>query len=158
MIGMIAAINADRVIGKAGQIPWHYSADFKRFKAVTQGTTIIMGRLTWESMGSKPLPNRRNVVVSRSAVPNVESFRSVAEAIANATGDVWIVGGAEIYRDGLKHADAIDLTLVPDAVSIDNHTVQFPEIPVEDWEIASEGPFPGDERLRHRVYRRRGAK
>ena len=74
-------MNEDRVIGRDGTLPWHYSQDLKRFKRLTTGSTIIMGRNTYESIGSKPLPNRDNRVVTRSRFENVACFSSVDDAL-----------------------------------------------------------------------------
>ncbi|MEM7196294.1 MAG: dihydrofolate reductase, partial [Pseudomonadota bacterium] len=81
LVGALVAMNADRIIGLDGTIPWHHSEDLKRFKRLTTGTVIIMGRLTWESIGSKPLPERKNIVISRSQVDSVECYTSVESAL-----------------------------------------------------------------------------
>jgi dihydrofolate reductase len=134
---MIAAVSPEGVIGLGNEIPWHHPGDMKRFVRVTRGSTVIMGRLTWESMKGKPLPNRRNVVISRSEVPGVESFRDLASALATCDGPVWLIGGARIYEEGMKHADLIDLTYVPDHVT-DPAAVRFPPI---DPELFTPGPL-----------------
>src|SRR5579859_5987006 len=106
MRGMIYATNPDGVIGANGTIPWRHPGDFRRFKRVTLGSTVIMGRKTFESMG-KPLPDRRNIVVTRSAVdvPGVEVAPTIEKALELGSGDVWFVGGARIYEEGMKYAD-----------------------------------------------------
>ena len=75
--GIIAAVSPESVIGLDGKIPWHYSADLKRFKRVTMASTLIMGRLTFESMGSRPLPGRRNIVITKASLDNVECFATI---------------------------------------------------------------------------------
>jgi dihydrofolate reductase len=120
MKGMIFAASPRGVIGVGGTIPWRYLGDWKRFKRVTMGATVVMGRTTFESIG-KPLPGRRNVVVSSRVidVPGIECVQSVEEALARAAGgggDVWFIGGARIYADAMKYADVIDVTYVPDDI------------------------------------------
>src|SRR5258708_29568586 len=108
MRGMIYAQSPEGVIGIDNAIPWRHPGDFRRFKRVTLGSTIIMGRKTYESMG-KPLPGRRNVVVTRGQVEapggeRVECVRSIEEALALAgDGDAWLVGGARIYEEGMRY-------------------------------------------------------
>src|SRR6201999_4452900 len=96
-IVLVVAIAQNGVIGKDGAIPWHISDDMKRFKALTLGHTVVMGRKTWDSLPRKPLPGRKNVVVTRDAQWWAEGAR-VAQLDAALTGDVMVIGGAEIYR------------------------------------------------------------
>lgn len=110
----IAAMARNRVIGHEGGIPWHLPEDFKWVKQCTQGHTIVMGRRTFESIG-RPLPNRMNIVVSRSAhgITGCTVIRSLDELDQIATqGEVWIFGGAEIYESALPRIDEIFLTIV----------------------------------------------
>src|SRR6202021_1153647 len=98
MRGMIYAVSPEGVIGAGGKIPWRYAGDWRRFKRVTLGSTVIMGRRTFESIG-KPLAGRRNVVVSRGRidVPGVETVPGIEEGLARAVDtDVWFIGGARI--------------------------------------------------------------
>ncbi|MGH7272518.1 MAG: dihydrofolate reductase [Polyangiaceae bacterium] len=115
---MIFAVSPEGIIGKDGKIPWHHPGDLRRFKRVTQGKAVIMGRLTFESMG-KPLPDRRNIVVTRRnlGIPGIECVPSIREAL-DRTGDtdVWFIGGAGIYEEALAHVDRVDVTYVPDHV------------------------------------------
>src|SRR2546428_7098758 len=103
MRGMIAAVSPEGVIGLHGEVPWRHPGDMRRFKRVTEGSTVIMGRLTWESMKGKPLPNRRNVVITHRALEGVEHYPTIASALASveegeeATREVWFIGGARIY-------------------------------------------------------------
>jgi dihydrofolate reductase len=155
--GIIAAVSTEGIIGRDGRIPWHYSADFKRFKQVTMGATVVMGRLTWESLPKKPLPGRRNVVVTSRSIEGVECYPNVAAALASCEEkgeDVWFIGGARIYAEAMAYADVIDLTFVPDRVDAAG-AVYFPDIDETVWEA---GPFEvldDDPRLRRRIYRRR---
>ena len=111
--GIIAAVSPEWVLGLHGDIPWHYPADQKRFKRLTLGNTIVMGRLTWQSLG-RPLPGRRNVVITRQSIDGVECFPSIPAALEAISGDVWFIGGARIYAAAMPLCDVIDLTFVPD--------------------------------------------
>jgi len=160
---MMVAVSPEGVIGLGGKIPWRYPADLKRLKRLTLGATVIMGRLTWESMGSKPLPGRRNFVITSSKLPelpggDVSSFKDIASALAHVelTGDgpVWFLGGAKIYAEAMRYCDLIDVTYVPDPID-DPAAVRFPAIDLADWE---EGPLlehEDDPRLTRRVFTRR---
>ena len=117
MKGIPVAVSPEGIIGKDNSIPWHYSADLKRFKRLTLGKTVIMGRRTWESLPVKPLPDRRNIAITQSSLDDVECFSSIDDALATCEGDVWFIGGAGIYQEALGKADIIDMTLVPDNVS-----------------------------------------
>ncbi len=144
-IGAIAAMTRDRVIGVDNNIPWHYSEDFKRFKRVTLGGIIIMGRKTWESIGCKALPKRRNIVISRSAVTNVEHYTSIDDALSaceDSPLDIWFIGGGQIYADAIIHCNHLDITTVPDHID-PGGTVVFPYIDPDAW-LAGE-PFPLEE-------------
>jgi dihydrofolate reductase len=159
MIGMIFAASPHGVIGVGGKIPWRYLGDWRRFKRVTMGSTVVMGRTTFDSIG-KPLPGRRNLVVTRRAVdvPGVERVSSVEEALARAgdagDGDVWFIGGARIYEDALKYVEVIDVTYVPDYVE-GWDAVHAPAI---DEAVFEPGPILAHEdepTLKRRVYKRR---
>ena len=155
--GIIAAVSPQGVIGVGGGIPWHYSADQRRFKRLTMGSTLIMGRLTWESLPKKPLPGRRNIVITSRLLEGAECFPSIEAALATCEGDVWFIGGARVYEEAMRHADFIDLTYVPD--SIDHpEAVYFPTIDETVWEAGSLEPDRDDPRLSRRVYRRRKEK
>ncbi len=117
IISMIAAMTQDRVIGLNGDMPWHLPDDLKFFKAKTTGKPVIMGRKTFESIGSRPLPNRSNVVISRNpelSIPNVEVFSSIEQALGRYKNEpeVIIMGGGELYRQMLLKADRLYLTLI----------------------------------------------
>ena len=118
MRGMILAVSPEGVIGLQGKIPWRHPGDMRRFKRVTMGSTVVMGRATFDETG-KPLPGRRNIVVTRRPldVAGVERVASVDEALARAgDADVWFIGGARIYEEAMRHVDVIDVTYVPDHV------------------------------------------
>jgi dihydrofolate reductase len=104
----------NRVIGRDGKLPWHHSADLRRFKALTMGHHIIMGRKTWESVG-RPLPGRNSVVVTRNpayAASGATVVASLAAAldVAAADSEAFLIGGGELYREALPAADRIYLT------------------------------------------------
>ncbi len=124
----VVAMANNRVIGKDNKLPWHFSTDFKFFKQLTSGNTVIMGRKTFESIG-KPLPNRENFVLSRNLKPphlnplppggrgkekeNLLFFSSFEEAAKNIkTGNAYIIGGAEIFRQTMDGIDGIYLTQI----------------------------------------------
>jgi dihydrofolate reductase len=114
-VGLIWAQSASGVIGRAGRIPWRLPEDLARFKDLTLGHTVVMGRRTWESLPARvrPLPGRRNVVVTRQA----DYMASGADVVTSldgvlAEGDVWVIGGAEIYPLALPHAARCEVTEV----------------------------------------------
>lgn len=154
MRGLIVAVSPEGVIGVGGKIPWHYSEDLKRFKRTTIGSDIIMGRKTWESIGSKPLPGRRNIVITRRTLTDVECFPDIPSALASCTGPVWFVGGAQVYREAINYCDVMDVTYVPDSIDAPN-AVHFPKVEFKDWELESEEINQNDPALKHCRYRRK---
>ena len=114
-IVLILAMADNGVIGKDGAIPWRIADDMKRFKALTLGKTVVMGRKTWDSLPKKPLPGRDNVVVTRDAGWQAEGAIPVHALDAALKGDVMVIGGAEIYRAALSLATRIELTEVHQA-------------------------------------------
>ena len=138
MLKILVAFDENRVIGKNNALIWHLPADLKRFKALTTGHVIIMGRKTFESIG-RPLPNRTTIVISRQhdlQIDGVILAHSVAEAILKAKSltreDIYIVGGAEIYALSLPVADQILVTQLHDIFEGDAF---FPEISPEMWDV-----------------------
>ena len=114
-IVLVVAIAQNGVIGNNGLIPWHISDDMKRFKALTLGHTVVMGRKTWDSLPRKPLPGRVNVVVTRQKDWQAEGAvvaHSLDEAITGISDTVMVIGGAEIYQRALPRATRIELTEV----------------------------------------------
>ncbi len=137
---IIAAVADDRAIGRGGDLVFHISADLKRFKALTTGHTIIMGRKTFESLPKGALPNRRNIVITRNAslsFPGAETTTSIEDALtlARAAGETeaFIIGGAQIYAQTLPLADRLEITAIeataPDA---DAH---FPILNPDHWQL-----------------------
>jgi dihydrofolate reductase len=118
-LALIAAVARNRAIGRNGAMPWHISEDLKRFKRITKGHTVLMGRKTWESLGT-PLVDRRNVVITRSSIPGIETYPSIDAALEalKAEDVVFVIGGGEVYSQLLPKADRLYLTVVdrePDA-------------------------------------------
>ena len=111
-VTLVLAAADNGVIGKDGGIPWHISDDLKRFKALTMDKTIVMGRVTWDSLPKKPLPGRRNIVVTRQPGWQAQGAEIMSLDAALALPDVFVIGGAEIYREALARADRIELTEV----------------------------------------------
>ncbi len=153
MRGILVAVSPEGIIGKDNTIPWHYSADLKRFKRLTTDNTIIMGRKTWESLPIKPLPNRRNIVITRSSIKDIECFQSIDDALQTCEGDVWFIGGAGIYQEAMQKADIIDMTLVPDSISGED-CIYFPAID-KSWIEGDTNVLEDDPKLRHKIYTRR---
>lgn len=143
-----------RVIGANGTLPWHYPADLRRFKERTLGATIIMGRLTWESIGCKKLPKRRNVVITTAQLPHVETFLSIDEALLLCDGPIWFIGGAKLYESALSYCDLVDITHVPDEI-LSESAAYFPELSPVEWRPGPLNPMADDHRLKQQCYFRR---
>ena len=161
MITMIAAIGANHELGKDNDLVWHLPDDFKRFKSLTTGHNIIMGRKTFESF-PKLLPNRRHIVVTRNPdyqVPQeVIVAQNMAEALAHCKEDPqpFIIGGGEIYRLGMEYADCLELTHIEGTFDCDTF---FPEIDRALWQCVSSVTHDKDERhnyaFRFNTYKRK---
>lgn len=144
---IIAAVASDRGIGRDGGLAYHISADLRRFKALTMGHTVIMGRKTFESLPKGALPHRRNIVVTRdpaATFPGAETALSVEEAIAMADNaaetEAFIIGGGQIYTSSLPLADRLQLTLI-DAPA-PGADVFFPEVSPSHWKTSADsGPL-----------------
>jgi dihydrofolate reductase len=133
MIKIIVAMSKNRVIGNNNELIWKLSSDLKRFKELTTSHPVVMGRKTYESI-SRPLPNRRNIIITRNSeyeVEGCETVSSLEEALLLTNNDCFIIGGGEIYKQSLEVADKIYLTLVHQEFEGDT---QFPELGKE-WEI-----------------------
>ncbi len=143
---IVVAISENNAIGKDNQLLWHLPADLKHFKTITSGHTIIMGRKTYDSIG-KPLPNRRNIVVTRQTdlkLEGIEVVNSLDEALAlcKDENEVFVIGGAEIYRQALPLVHKIELTRVHQEFEAD---VFFPELDNEIWkEVWKEDHSPDE--------------
>ena len=138
MINIIAAIAENNAIGLKGKLLYWLPADLKRFKALTTGHTIIMGRKTFDSLPKGALPNRRNVVLTRSKKDflGAESFSSLQEALAScgAEEEVFIIGGASVYAEALPLANRLCLTEVHDTPQ--EADAFFPAFNRDEWEVA----------------------
>ena len=134
ILSAVVAISENNAIGKNNQLLWHLPADLKHFKLITSGHTIIMGRKTFDSLG-RPLPNRRNIVITRQQmfIPGCELVASLDEALnlCAAEQEVFIIGGAQIYRMAMPFTQRIYLTVVHKDFDAD---AWFPEINPEEWE------------------------
>ncbi len=147
MISIIAAVADGGAIGRGGDMPWHISGDLRYFKRVTSGHTVIMGRRTWESIGSRPLKGRRNIVVSGTLAQG-EGFcvaKTLQEALQLASGEaeVFVMGGGMLYREAMPLAGRLYITRVHTAV--EGADTFFPEIDPSEWECTSQGEPLADE-------------
>lgn len=145
-VSAIVAISENHAIGKNNQLLWHLPADLRHFKDITSGHSIIMGRKTFDSVG-KPLPNRRNIVVTRQhiTIPGCEVVHSVNNALELCKGEdeVFIGGGAEIYKMAMPVTDRIYLTIVHEHFEADTF---FPEIDIHEWKEASRERHEADQK------------
>jgi dihydrofolate reductase len=143
---LIAALAENGVIGKDGGLPWRLSADLRRFKALTTGHTVLMGRKTFESLG-RPLPNRVNRVLTRNSdwkAAGCEVFHDLQAALtALPVGRLIVIGGAELYRQTLPFAECMELTQVAGAIEGD---ACFPSWNPADWLEAAIESHPADDR------------
>jgi dihydrofolate reductase len=149
-ISLIAAMAANRAIGLDNGLPWHLPEDLRRFKRLTMGHVMIMGRRTFDSIGKRPLPGRPTIVITRQegyAAPGVTVAHSVDEALALAQGDeVFVAGGEEIFRLTIGRADRLYLTRIHAELPGDTWFPEFDErewrlVEREDREPAGEVPF-----------------
>ena len=143
MIGLVWAQSTNGVIGRDGTLPWHLPEDMKHFRTLTAGATVLMGRRTWESLPPRfrPLPGRRNLVLSRTPQEDVETFPDLPQALAAATGDVWVIGGAAVYRAALPYADRLMITEIREFFEGDTHAPDVGRSPhsVGAWQESSTG-------------------
>nr|WP_295973976.1 dihydrofolate reductase [uncultured Bacillus sp.] len=148
MISFIVAMDKNRVIGKDNQLPWHLPADLKFFKKTTMGHPIVMGRKTYESIG-KPLPGRENVIVTRNeqyspegctVIHSVEKLKDLAAARGE---EIFVIGGAELFKTVLPDADRLYITLIEQEFEGDTF---FPEYTESNWKLVSSIKGVKDER------------
>jgi len=149
IVTIVVAIAENYAIGKNNQLLWHMPADLKHFKQITSGHTVIMGRKTYDSVG-KPLPNRRNIIITRQeiTIPGCEVVKSVDDALELCTNEeeVFIVGGAEIYKLAMPKTDRIYLTIIHHSFEADT---LFPEIDYMEWKEVSREDHPADEKHKY---------
>ena len=146
IVSIIVAIGENHAIGKNNQLLWHMPNDLKHFKDITSGRTIIMGRKTFDSVG-KPLPRRRNIVVTRQeiTIPGCEVVKSIEDGLAlcKDEDEVFIGGGAEIYKLAMHLTDRIYLTIIHKSFDADTF---FPEIDKLEWKEVKREDFEPDEK------------
>ena len=150
-ISIIAALDRRRAIGFQNKLLFWLPNDLKRFKALTTGNTIVMGRKTFESLPKGALPNRRNVVISSNPAlqcPGAEVFPSLTAALQSCKEDehVYIIGGASIYQQALPFADELCLTEINDVAPEAEADVYFPEVSPAVWQEKSRETHPADEK------------
>ncbi|TQV89123.1 type 3 dihydrofolate reductase [Aliikangiella coralliicola] len=136
VISLVCAMAKNRVIGKDNQMPWHLPADLKHFKSVTLGKPIVMGRKTYESIG-RPLPGRRNIVISRNSdyqVEGCDTATSLESALALLEGveEVMVIGGGRIYSQALAMADKLFLTFIDLDIEGDTHFPEFEHLALNE--------------------------
>jgi len=158
VIAIVVAHASNGVIGRDGGLPWHLPTDLRRFKELTSGHTVVMGRRTYESLPDRfrPLPNRRNLVLSRSAdyaPAGAEVYPDLRSALAACDGDCFVVGGEATYREALPMSDRVYITHLEAEHPGDAH---FPTLPEDEWECveSSEPVAENDERFTFRTYER----
>lgn len=152
MLTFVWTEDENQLIGQANQLPWHLPADLKHFKAVTMGDAVLMGRKTYESLPIKPLPNRRNIILTRNkdyVAPGAEVFHS-KEAILSAVDTdqqtLHIIGGGEIYRLFIDEVDELYQTIIEGDFEGDTY---FPTLDFSEFELLSEKEGIVDEANRH---------
>ena len=139
MISLIWAMDKNRVIGKDNRLPWHLPADLQFFKRVTMGSPIAMGRKTFESIG-KPLPGRENIVITRNPSFKPEGCRTVSSvqelirAYQDLDTELFIIGGADIFKQVLPYADRLYVTLIHESFEGDTF---FPDFEIDEWQLES---------------------
>ena len=150
MISIIAAVSEDLGIGMNNNLLWHIPEDLKRFKRLTIGRTVIMGKRTWESLPKKPLPRRKNIVITDvpgEFIDNAVTAYSIIDALSKCEPDqeIFIIGGGSIYRQFMPLADRLYITHVHQKLPAD---VFFPEIDENIWEIVEKDEsFSGQDNI-----------
>jgi len=147
MISIIVAVSEDWGIGKDNELLWHISEDLKRFKRLTTGKTVVMGKKTWESLPRRPLPGRKNIVLTdntKEFIENAVTCYSIEDALSKCSGDeeIFIIGGGSIYRQFMPIADRLYITHVHKKATAD---IYFPEIDLNIWKVTEEEEFLSDE-------------
>ena len=140
-MNILAAVAKNHVIGNRGSIPWKIPSDMARFKEITLGKTVIMGRGTWESLPAqfRPLPGRTNIVVSRRGIGEaprgVAIVSSLAEGVRHASTEIFVIGGAQLYKEALLTAEKL---LVTHVLALVEGDVYFPEWNRLEWQVEKE--------------------
>ena len=149
MIKIIVAVSKNGVIGGNNSLIWSLPNDMKRFKKITTGGAVVMGRKTYESIG-RALPNRRNIIISRDNnlfIDQCEVVNSIEEALMLTNNDCFIIGGGEIYKQALPITDVIYLTRIDEEFEGDTY---FPELNKNDWFESLNESFEPDEKNKHK--------
>jgi len=151
-VSIIVAVAKNGAIGRDNQLLYHLPNDLKHFKTLTTGHTIVMGRKTFESLPKGALPNRRNIVLSRQEdlhYENAECYRSLEDALMQCDywEDVYIIGGAELYKQTIELASRIHLTLIEDAPA--DADAFFPALDPNQWKETGREEHPADEKHAH---------
>ena len=157
---IIVATSPNGLIGVNGQLPWRKSADLKRFKKTTMGSTLIMGRATWDSIGHRELPGRKTIVLSHQPQPNVHTSSSLELALIEARqmgNPIWIAGGSSVYTEALPFVDELDVTIVNEEVSLPEDAsittlAWFKGQQIQGFRVDHEESNPDDPTLLHRKY------
>jgi dihydrofolate reductase len=156
MLALIAALSKNYVIGNKGIIPWRIRGEQRRFKELTTGNTVIMGKRSFEEIG-KPLPNRQTIVISNTVkyeFENCITLGSLQEAIASVgDGEAYVAGGEQLYREALPLVDVMYLTVID--LEIEGDTF-FPRFNEAEFELVNEEEFQGEIPYRYLTYVRKG--
>tara|TARA_R110002049_G_scaffold252264_2_gene427399 strand:+ start:124328 stop:124822 length:495 start_codon:yes stop_codon:yes gene_type:complete len=152
-IAVIVAVAQNNVIGAGNSIPWYCPADLQYFKRTTLGSPVLMGRKTYQSLNVKPLPGRRNIILSRDAdlvCEGCDVVTSLESGLQLASGEkkLFIIGGADIYQQSIEHAEELYVTYVDVAVEGDRY---FPEIDVSEWNLVREHKYAADDNNPHNM-------
>ena len=144
IITLIAAHDPNLVIGKDGELPWHYSEDLKHFKKHTTGKTIVMGRGVFEELNEKPLPNRTNIVLTRTRnYEQVSTYSSLEAALEDINvEEVFIIGGGILYRETLPKADRLIITLIKKEYPGDTYFPEYRDEIGTTWKEIAREEYP----------------
>lgn len=145
MISLLWAMDENRAIGRNNQLPWHLPEDLKYFKRVTMGKPIAMGRKTYDSIG-RPLPGRENIVITRNQGVTIEGctvIHDVKDLLKRDDEELFVIGGAEIFKEILPFADRLYVTEIREEFEADTF---FPEYNLSDWELIESIPGVKDEK------------
>jgi len=162
MISIIVAVSEDWGIGKDNELLWHISEDLKRFKRLTSGNTVIMGKKTWESLPRRPLPGRKNIVLTddpQEIIDGSVTAYSIKDALdkCEKNEEIFIIGGGSIYRQFMPIADRLYITHVHKKAPAD---IYFPEIDLSIWEVVEKEEFRASENnsipYTYTVYEKKG--
>ena len=139
MVALVVAHSANRVIGRNGGLPWHLPGDLKRFRELTTGHAVVMGRKTYQSLPDafRPLPERRNVVLTSDPAFRADGAEVVTDLEAALAGDCFVIGGATVYAQALPHAQRVYATELEAEVDGDTY---FPPLTPAEWRCVERGP------------------